>query len=303
MAGGPMNKKILVFFAVVLIAATATAQIELESFLKRLKEIYSVLGDLQATVTIKQLRAGGQEREVSQWRIGTLVNQRVLRLECLEPAEMRGQVYTLKGQTLSQYIPVINTIIVQEITEGHLLYPFLELLSFDLEKIVARLRDEGFSLTVSQRITLPNSALELKLGNTISRLDGGYLAEPSALGLSLAQHGTGSPPLSLAVSQFKLGDYLLEAIPSREGPVSKELIWIDPLDLIPHRVETHRERMLNGKIREEVTVYLVGEVQVNRGLTEEKLLALPKDAEIIHTPVERGAQTGAVVVNPIGSTA
>jgi outer membrane lipoprotein-sorting protein len=297
-----MNRKVLVFFVVlILFAAVAVAQLELEGFLKRLKDIYSDLGDLQATVTIKQQRVGDEEKEVSQWQIETLVKQQVLRLKCLEPAEMRGQIYTLKGHTLSQYIPVINTIIVQEITEGHLLYPFLELLNFDLEKIVARLREEGFALALSQRITLPVSALEL--GNTVSQLAQGYPAQPLDFYSSLPGDEMESVPLSLRVSQFKLGDYLLQAIPSQEGPVSKELIWINPQDLIPRRVETHRERMLNGKIVKEVTTYLVSEIHVNQGLTEEGLLALPKDAKIIRTPVERGAQTGAVMENPTGSTA
>ena len=284
-----MDKRVLLLSTLLLLLFTPplpAQQAEFQNFLQRLKEVYSSLQDLQATVTIKQLIVGGKEKDVGQVRIGTLVKQRVLRLEYLEPPEMRGQVYTLKGYILSQYTPVINTIIVQEITERHLLYPSLELLNFDLEGIVARLQEEGFSLTISQRITPLAPAPELNLTNTISGLAGGYSAQPLALDLSLARHGIEIEglPLDIRVSGWELGDYLLEAVPAQEGPVSRELIWIDPLDLIPRRVETHRLRPLDGKTREEVTIYLISDVKINQGLTEEELLALPKDAKIIHAP-------------------
>jgi len=282
-----MDKRVLLLGTLLflLLAPPLPAQrVEFQDFLQRLKEAYSNLRDLRATVTIKQLIVGGREKDVGRVRIGTLVRQKVLRLEYLEPPELRGQVYTLKGYILSQYTPVINTIIVQEITERHLLYPFLELLNFDLEGIVARLQEEGFALTVSQRITPSAPAMELCLANTISGLAGGYPAQPLALELSLARYGTEGLPLDIRVGGWELGDYLLEAVPSQEGPVSRELIWIDPLDLIPRRVETHRLRSLDGRTREEVTIYLISEVEINRGLTEEELLALPKDAKIIHAP-------------------
>jgi outer membrane lipoprotein-sorting protein len=278
-----MNKKVLLSLIIALLAVTAAAQVEFQSFLQRLGEVYSTLRDLQATVTIKKLTAEGREKDVGQVRIGTLVKQKVLRLEYLEPPEMRGQVFTLSGYQLSQYFPVNNTIVVQEITESHVLYPLLEFLNFNLEEIVARLQEEGFSLTISQWIVPLTPTAELSLTNTISGLAGGYSAEPLALGLSLAEEMEGLP-LELKVSRWKLGDYLLEAIPAEEGPVSKELIWIDPLDLVPRRVETHYERRVDGKVREEVTIYLISDIRINQGLTEEGLLALPKDARIIHAP-------------------
>lgn len=269
--------------AVALLAVTATAEIELQGFLQQLKGVYSSLQDLQATVTIKQLIVGEQEKDVARVRIGTLVKQRVLRLEYLAPPEMRGQVFTLNGYQLSQYFPVNNTIVVQEITEKHLLYPLLKSLNFDLEEIVTRLQEEGFTLTVSQRITNVAPAMALDLVNSVSGLAEGYNFKPLPLGLSLSQT-RGGLPLDIRVSRWKMGDYLLEAIPAKEGPVSKELIWIDSLSFIPHRVETHRLREVNGKVREEVALYLISDVEINRGLSTEKLLALPKDAKIIHVP-------------------
>lgn len=280
-----MNRRILSLIAVALLVITAAAQIELQNFLQRLNEAYTNLRDLQATVTIKQLTSEGKEKDVGQVRIGTLVKQRVLRLEYLQPPEMRGQVFTLSGYQLSQYFPVNNTIVVQEITEKHALYPLLEFLNFNLKEIVARLQKAGFSLTVSQRITAVAPATELDLINSISGLTGGYSFKSLALGLSLAQVLRGLP-LGIRVSRWKMGDYLLEAVPAQEGPVSKELIWIDPLDFIPRRVETHYQRKVEGKRGEEVAIYLISDVNINQGLTEEKLLALPKDAKIIHAPAK-----------------
>lgn len=284
-----MDKRVLLLPLIVLLLLPLASpllaqQVKLQEFLRQLKEVHANLRDLQATVTIKQVIVGVKEKDVGQVRIGTLVREKVLRLEYLQPAELRGQVFTLSGYQLSQYFPVNNLIVVQEITEGHLLYPFLQLLNFDLEEIVSRLQEEGFSLALSQRITAPQLLMELDLDNTISGLAEGHQAEPLALGLSLARYGAESLPLGIRVSQWELEDYLLEAVPAQEGLVSKELIWIEPLGLIPRRVETHRERKTDGRIREEVTIYIISEVKVNQGLTEEELLALPKDAKIIHAP-------------------
>ncbi|MFQ6116974.1 MAG: hypothetical protein ACE5LQ_01765 [Candidatus Bipolaricaulia bacterium] len=278
-----MNRKVLSLLIVVLFAITVAAEIELQEFLHRLEEAYSSLQDLQATVAIKQSVGGGKEKDVSRVQIGTLVKGKVLRVEFLDPREMRGEVLTLKGYQFSQYLPVTNTIYVQEITEKHMFYPLLEFLNFDLEEIVTRLQKEGFSLSVSQRIIPSAPTAELDLVNTVSELAGGHPASPLALGLSLAQ-GAERLLLGIRVSGWRLGDYLLEAIPREEGPVSKELIWIDPLSLIPRRVETHYVRQVEGRARKEVTIYLISDVRINQGLTEEELLALPKDARIVHAP-------------------
>jgi len=264
---------------VALFTVTAAAEIEFQDFLQRLKVVYSTLQDLQATVTIKRLTAEGKEEEVGRVRIGTLVKGRVLRVEFLEPAEMRGQILALKGYQLYQYLPVINTIYVQEITEKHMYYPLLEFLNLDLEEIVARLQEEGFSLTISQRIVPLAPTAELELVNTISQLAKGYSAAPPPLELSLALLGMGDLPLGFRISAWQLGDYLLEATSSRPGLESRELIWIDPLSLIPRRIENY-ERRSDGRVREEVKIYLISDAQINRGLTEEELLAMPKDAKI-----------------------
>ncbi len=264
-------------------------QPELQAFLQQLKAVYAELEDLQAIVTILQITPEGKEREQARVRIATLVKQKVLRLEFLDPAEMRGQVYTLDGHLLSQYIPVNKTIIVQEITEQHALYPFLESLNFDLEEIVARLQGEGFSLVLSQQITSPALPLELDLGTTIAELAAGRPPLPSLLSLSLREPaGAEDFPLALRVSAWRLGDYLLEATSPQmqKGLSSRELIWIDPADLVPRRVEVHLLREAEGKIKEETTIFLVREVQLNHGLTEEELLALPKDAQIIRYPAK-----------------
>jgi len=276
-----MVRKVISLLIIVLFTIIAAAQIELQEFLQRLEGVYSGLQDLQATVAIKQAVGGGREKDVSRVQIGTLVKQKVLRVEFLDPKEMRGEVLTLKGYQFSQYLPVTNTIYVQEITEKHMFYPLLEFLNFDLEGLVARLQKEGFSLSVSQRIVPSVPTAELDLANTVSGLAAGHSASPLALGLSLAA-GVQRLLLGIRVSGWKLGDYLLEAIPKVEGPVSKELIWIDPLSLIPRRVETHYLRQAEGKAREEVTIYLISDVRINQGLTEEELLAMPKDARIVH---------------------
>ncbi|MCR4403740.1 MAG: hypothetical protein NUW06_00310 [Candidatus Acetothermia bacterium] len=280
-----MVRRGLVALAVVLFSAWgALAQPpEFQAFLQRLKEAYVDLQDLQATVTIVKLTPQGKEKLESRVRIGTLVKQKVLRLEFLEPADLRGQVFTLDGYLLSQYLPVNNLIVIQEITAQHPLYPLLEFLNFDLEGIVARLQEERFALGISQQLTSASLMTELDLQNTVAALARGQAVEPTAIGLSLERvhYGMEDFPFSLTVSSWKMGDYLLEASSQQEGLLSQEFIWIDPLDLIPRRVEIHLVRQLEGKVKEEVTTYLVNEIQLNRGVTEGALLALPKDAKII----------------------
>jgi outer membrane lipoprotein-sorting protein len=259
---------------------------ELRAFLQRLKAAYAELEDLQAIVTILQITPEGKERE-TRVRIKTLVKQRILRLEILDPPEIRDQVYTLEGRLLSQYIPVSKVIIIQELTEQHALYTYLEWLNFDLEEIIARLQEEGFSLTLSQQITSPALPLELQLGITIAGLAAGQLHPPSLLSLSLREPpGVEDFPLALRVSAWQLGDYLLEATSSQKGLASKEWIWIDPVNLVPRRVEARLTREVGGKLKEEGLILLVREIHLNRGLTAGELLALPKDAQIIRYPVK-----------------
>lgn len=266
-----------------LLAPLALAQQpEFREFLQRLKAVYAELEDLQAIVTILEITPEGREKEWARVRIATLVKQKILRLEFLDPPEMRDQVYTFDGHILSQYIPVKKAIIVQEITEQHSLYPLLESLNLDLEEIVARLQQEGFSLALSQQITSLALQLELDLGITVAELAAGRSPSPSPLSLSLREPaGAEDFPLALKVSAWQLGDYLLEA----SSLSSEELIWIDPVSLIPRRIEV-RTREVEGKKKEGIWIYLMSEAQLNRGLTAIELLALPKDAQIIRYPVK-----------------
>lgn len=280
-----MVRRGLVALALLLFSAwgSLAQQPEFQDFLERLKAAYADLQDLQATVTIIKVNPEGRERLEARVQIGSLVKQKVLRLEFLDPSELRGQVLTLHGYVLSQYFPVNNLIVIEEITERHALYPLLEFLNFDLEGIVARLQQEGFSLNLFQQIGSIGSAMEFDLDRTIADLARGYAvgALPLSLAIAQARYGTEDFPLTLVVSAWELSDYRLEARSQREGLVSQELIWIDRTDLIPRRVELHLLRQIEGKVREEVTVYLVSAIQLNSGVTEGALLALPKDAKII----------------------
>jgi len=296
---------LLILAACSLIAQQSRSSTQFQEFLRRLNAVYAELEDLQAIVTVFKLTPKGEERAEAQVRIRTLVRQKVLRLEFLEPPELRGQVYTLQGQKLSQYFPVNNLIVVQEITERHALYSLLEFFNLDLERIITRLQEEGYSLTVSQEIIPsgkmlelelelePELELELNLGTSLSvaRLTAGEpTGEILALDLSLTRTyyapETVDLRLDLMVGDWEMGDYLLEARSQREGLLGKELIWFDPLNLVPRRVEIYLIRRLDGRVREEVTIYYITGVRLNEGLTEEELLALPKDAKIIEAPPE-----------------
>ncbi len=90
--------------------------------------------------------------------------------------------------------------------------------------------------------------------------------------------------MSLRLSEIELGDYLLEAtIPPglvREEmgfQLHRELVWIDADSLLPRRVETYL--LQDG--REGVIIAKLESIRINQGLTEEEILAVPRDAEIL----------------------
>ena len=282
----------------------AQTQPKLEEFLTRLEEVYRGIRDLEAVVTIvSQKLPEGKERGASRLKIGALLGQGVLRVEFLDPPGMRGQVYTLKGNVLSQYIPVNNMIIIQEITEAHLLYPLLESLNLDLLSIVHRLQEEGFSLRLTQEIALPKRELRLRVITVGELARTGLAPSPPSLslGLSISVSGASAPgleaadseleielALTLKVGALQVGDYILEAVPSEAVELrglgrrmERQLIWVDPLTFMPKRLETYLAREVREKLRRERHITVINEIKLNSGLTEKDLLALPRDARIL----------------------
>lgn len=280
-----MGRKSIILGGIVLLIFShiVYAELDFQEFLQRLEETYADIQDLQALVTSKEFVPSGRERTATKIEIKALPRKDILRVELLEPSEIRGQIYTINSTELSQYIPVNNVIVKTDIAKIGL--P-LEFLSFDLEAIIERLAAEGFSFRVWQEIEPPTrEPITLDLDDSITAIISGLPTVLNLTGLSLSHclSSQGALPLALRVSNLALGSYVLEAVPQEVQVVTRQLVWIDPSSLLPHRLETYSLGKYKGEVQELVRVTIIEDIKIDQGLTEEKLLTLPRDAEVIDT--------------------
>lgn len=272
-----MAQFIAIFFALLFLAWGF--QTDVQDLLWRLGKTYAQIDDIQASITINQIGAAGQEGKAVRVRLQALAGRAILRIEYLEPPELYGQIITLEGDELSKYYPNSKTIIKQKLTPEDIMTSLLR--SLDLKTALKYLRSGNFSPKVKRRVGgfLENSR-DIKLDMSISKLTMELRAH-NPLNLSLFDYPFENTLLKKKLSDLAVEQLVLE-ISSKTLLAQK--IWLDPQSLLVRRLEAQLFLKSAGQIRAIKIIADVDRMYINQNLTRGSLLALPEDARIITIP-------------------
>jgi outer membrane lipoprotein-sorting protein len=243
--------------------------VSIEDFLERIDKAYAKIDDLQAVVTITQVGTD----EVTKVVIKALVRKNVVRIEYLKPPKMKGQIFTLEGNLLSQYIPVSNIIIKKELTVTGI--PF-DIFNLDLSSAIRKLATEEFALKVTKEPLLITPLTT----QTIEDILGGEIL-PLTISLSLPLNLKGHRLLT--IEDIALQNYIVEVVPLEIKAFIRQLIWVDGISYLPFKTKIYRSVMIDEEIQEVVIVTIIESLIINQGFTQEELLSLPEEARIIDT--------------------
>lgn len=254
-------------------------QAELVDLLLRLEKAYARIEDMRATVAINQIGAEGQEGRTVRVRLQALAGRAILRIEYLEPPELYGQIITLEGDELSQYLPASKTIIKKKLSPEDVMTTLLR--SLDLKTALKRLRSGDFDLKVKRSVGgfFGNSS-NIKITTSISKLSFGLRPE-NPLNVSLLDYPFGNTLLNKRLSDLAVEQLVLDI---RAKMPFAQRIWLDSQTLFVRRLETQLLLKFAGKTRQIKIIADIESTQINANLTREKLLVLPQDARVIIVP-------------------
>jgi len=272
-----MAQFIAIFFA--FLFAAWGFETELLDLLFKLEKTYARIDDVQAFVTINQIGAEGQEGRTVRVRLQALAGRAILRIEYLEPPELYGQIITLEGDELSQYLPASKTIIKRKLSPEDVMTTLLR--SLDLKTALKRLRSGDFDLKVKRSVGgFFGDSADMKLATSISKLSIGLRPE-NPLTLSFFDYPFENALLNKRLSDLAVEQLVLEI--SAKMPLAQR-IWLDPQTLFVRRLETQLFLKFAGKTREIKIIADIESMHINANLTREKLLVLPQDARVIIVP-------------------
>lgn len=224
-----------------------------DEFVEAVKEEYGKIEDLTASV-----RTLGTDPPLTL-KLWAITDTRLLRLEYLEPAEMRGQFFLFRENFLYQYMPARDIVIKKDLSQENIpveaanLTPdyLLELInSEELEvKLIGRPLDLKF----------PNIEMDGELPDNTCPVD-----PFSADGLFIYENSL-------------LENYVLEIVPTVDKyQFARQIIVFDPEDYLPVDLLTYLPDDPTDPIRTKV---LSSEVNVN--FSRDEIVELPKGAEVI----------------------
>lgn len=244
-----------------------------------LEKTYARIDDVQVFIAINQIGAEGQEGRTVKVKLQALAGRAILRIEYLEPPELYGQILTLEGDELSQYLPTSHTIIKKKLAPEDIMTTLLR--SVDLKTALKRLRSGDFSLKITRHVGgFFGDSGDIKLSISISKLALGAHTE-SLLHLSLLDYPFENMLLNRRLSDLAV-EYLVLEIGSKTLPTQR--LWLDPQSLFVRGLETQLFLKFGGKIRQIKIIADIESLRINQNLTRESLLLLPSDARIITIP-------------------
>lgn len=274
-----MAQFIAIFFA--FFFAAWGLQAEVVDLLSRLEKTYARIADVQALVVINQLSEEGQEGRTVRVKLQALVGRGILRIEYLEPLELYGQIITLEGEELAQYLPESHTILKMKLSPSDVVTRLLR--SADLKTALRYLRSVDAELEVRRNgVGLFGDSATMTLKPSVSRLaQGPYAGSP--LALSLADYPFQHTLLEKRVYDLT-SEQLVIDVRSKTYTQLAQRIWLDPQSLLVRRLETRLFLRFGGKLREIKIIADLERISINQNLTREDLLRLPADARIITPP-------------------
>ncbi|MFW6005851.1 MAG: LolA family protein [Candidatus Bipolaricaulota bacterium] len=233
-----------------------------DEFVEKLEEEYRVIDDFSAKLSISGLEPP------LQVEVRAISEPRILRVEYLSPPEMEDQFFLLEEDFLYQFMPAKNLVIKKDLKKSDIPVKAANLTPDYLLELV-RSDELDVSLVSSPgELYFPwkkEDVLEFKMA--VPWLKG----EDSSNSTSDSDLVT---PVSLNSGE---DNYVLEVIPRDEDyQFARQVIKFDPDSFLPRELITYFEEEGKEPVRTDVE-----EVETNVGLEEEKLVRLPRDAEVI----------------------
>ncbi len=224
-----------------------------DEFVEVVKEEYGKIEDLTASV---EMLGTDPSLTLKLWAI---TDTRLLRLEYLEPPQMKGQFFLLKENFLYQYMPARDLVIKKDLTQENIPIKAANLTPDYLLELIGSEELEIRLIGRPLELTFPNLKDAADLPQNTCPVDPFYTDGLSIYTKSLSEN------------------YVLEIVPTVEKyQFARQIIVFDPEDYLPVDLLTYLPDDPTDPIRTKV---LSSEVNVH--FPRDEVVELPQGAEVI----------------------
>ncbi len=244
-----------------------------DGLLWRVRTAFDRVDDLEAVIEVIQ---SGEEDRTVRMRVWYVKEPTLtLRVLYLEPADLRGEIFTISRDLLSHHIPRENLTVIRRWVGFPL--ASLGLAIFDL----AQLERDWTAGRVELRVIQNIPQFDMTLFPDAFLLAETFTGQPQLPRFSLA---TGSwKEEHFAVSLFGMrhdpaisaipGGFILKVYDGETGLLTR-MIWIDGETFLVTQVVI----FVDGK---RVTSIRASSIEINKGLNAEELIILPRGSEVL----------------------
>ncbi len=237
-----------------------------EDFIAQVEQEYSQIEKLTATV---EMLGVSPALTIKIWAI---TDTKLLRLEYLEPQQMKGQFFLLKEDFLYQYMPARDLIIKKDLTQANIPVKAANLTPDYLMELIHS--EELEVKLVGRPMSLEFSVMDLMDVSKTKLENGDYSFTP------LKSEGTGKVAdlyVTMARSGLLLSHYVLDIVPRvAKYQFARQIIVFDPHTYLPTELVTYLPEEPEKPVRTKVL-----ESSATATFDSETIKELPKSAEII----------------------
>ena len=245
---------------------------EVDGLIWRVENAFSRIKDLEAVVEVSE----NSSSHAPVRMLVRLLNRPLaaLSVRYLDPADLEGQVFTVENDLLSHYTPSEAVIVVKRWVGVPL--AAVGLASLDL----AQLREDWLSGQLTLQVLQSVPAFTSDVFSNAITLTGTLTEETvSALGSFASGVYEDEPKINVSfvgdanVESSIRGEYILEARDAGSGELVR-MTWIDRESYLVQNVVFFVDGQREKTVR-------IQRIAIDEGLTEEDVLTLPRDVEII----------------------
>ncbi|MCI2424573.1 hypothetical protein LM599_00850 [Candidatus Acetothermia bacterium] len=240
--------------------------------------------DVDAILSISTAdRAGARSTHLRLHVQAIITPQFALRIEYLDPPELRGQIFILRDNLLSHYLPLLNFIITRELPE--IATTAIEQIGLDLLRLQQRWQAGEIDLRVVRTRVMFTDFL-VKPPIVLPTIRAGFSSPVYRGNLSVScilpvderfcQHSLGITFAAIPSSEAKLirKAYILEVRNAGTDELVN-MIWVDHETFLIERIAF----LFAG---ERTRTIVVEQITFNQNLLRNDILSLPQGIEIVH---------------------
>jgi len=283
-------------FLTLIITATAVDRflldehppLEVDGLIWRVENAFAHIHDLETVLEVTEVSSPMRSmRLLVRYLSGP---PSAMSVRYLSPADIEGELFTVEGDLLSHYFPQENLVVVKRWVGVPL--AAIGLAGFDLQQLrsdwasgqvraqvlqsVAGFTNDLISSPIVTSTAFASCATQTEhLGDTIEDAiragqSFGRVSSDEAAGLGVAGFSHVEP---IGTTGSIQGSYILEVRDALSGALER-MIWVKRDTFLVHKVVAYREGVRQKTIQVEW-------ILLDQGFTEDELLTLPRDAELI----------------------